>query len=178
MRVTISGPPGSGKTTVARLVAKALNLDLILTGQVFREQAKKAKMDVHKYNILAENDRSIDQKLDDEIIRLAMRSEDVLIEGRLSGHLFNKRGIPAFKICVNASVKVRAERIAGREKTTPASEMEKLSKRELSEKSRYMSFYSIDIDDMSVYDLVVDSTDLSAEKAAKIIVAEIGKLKR
>src|SRR5512136_2020135 len=135
MRVTISGPPGSGKTTVARVVAKTLDLKLILTGQVFREQAKRAKMDVHKYNNLAEKDRSIDEKLDNEIISLAMKSNNVLVEGRLAGHLFKRREISAFKVFVTAPARIRAERIANREATTADLEMEKLVKRELSEKS-------------------------------------------
>jgi cytidylate kinase/H/ACA ribonucleoprotein complex subunit 4 len=178
MRVTISGPPGSGKTTVARVVAKTLGLKLILTGQVFREQAKQAKMDVHKYNNLAEKDRSIDEKLDDEIIHLAMKSDNVLVEGRLAGHLFKRRNIPAFRVCVTAPARIRAERIANREKTTAEREMEKIIKRELSEKSRYLSFYDIDIEDMSVYDLVVDSSDISANDAAEIVAAEIRKMQR
>jgi len=178
MRVTISGPPGSGKTTVARAVAKALDLDLILTGQVFRRQAKQAKMDVLKYNRLAEKDRSIDEKLDDEIIRLAMASENVLVEGRLAGHLFMRKNISAFKVCVTALARVRAERIANRENTTAEREMEKLTNREISEKSRYLSFYGIDIEDMSVYDLVVDSSDLSANDAAEIVATEIRKAQR
>jgi len=178
MRVTISGPPGSGKTTVARAVAKKLGLNLILTGQVFREQAKQARMDVLSYNNLAEKDRSIDEKLDDEIIRLAMKSDNVLVEGRLAGHLFQRRNIPAFRVCVTATVRIRAERIASREGTTAEREMEKLIKREISEKGRYLSFYGIDIEDISVFDLVVDSGDISANEVAEFVAAEVRKMQR
>jgi predicted cytidylate kinase len=107
-----------------------------------------------------------------------MKSGNVLVEGRLAGHLFKRKNIPAFRVCVTAPARVRAGRIADREKTTAEREMEKLIKRELSEKSRYMSFYGIDIEDTSVYDLVVDSGDISANDAAEIVAAEIRKMQR
>lgn len=178
MRVSISGPPGSGKSTMARLVAKSLKLRLIMTGKVFRSQARQAGMDVHKYNQLAEKDKAIDEKLDDEILRLAQQSDKVLVEGRLAGHLLHMKNIPSFKVYVTASGKIRAERIAKREKTKPEYESQTMAKRESSEKSRYKDFYGIDISDMSIYDLVVDTSDLTAEEAAKIVVDEIGKMRR
>jgi len=175
MRVSISGPPGSGKTTIASIVSKSLRLKLILTGQVFREQAKSAGMDVHRYNNLAEKDKSIDEKLDAEILRLAKASENVLVEGRLAGHVLHSNKVPAFKVFVNAPARVRAERIAKREGTKWEHEMEKLAARELSEKKRYKVFYGIDVGDMSIYDLVIDSERITAEEAAKIVIDEVGK---
>ena len=178
MRVSISGPPGSGKTTVATLVSRSLRLDMILTGQVFREQARKAGMDVHSYNNLAENDKSIDEALDNEILRLAKESEKVLVEGRLAGHILHGNGVPAFKVFVTASAQVRAKRIAKRESTKWEHEMEKLAKRELSEKKRYKVFYGIDVEDMSIYDLVIDSAEITAEEAAEIVVSEVRKMQK
>ena len=39
MRITISGPPGSGKTTVCGKLSEELGLKAIVFGQVFRELA-------------------------------------------------------------------------------------------------------------------------------------------
>jgi len=178
MRISISGPPGSGKTTVATLVSKSLKLKLILTGQVFREQARKAGVDVHKYNIMAEKDKSIDEKLDAEILRLARKSGDVLVEGRLAGHILHGNKVPAFKVFITAPAHIRAKRIAKRESSKWEREMEKLSSRELSEKRRYRDFYGIDVEDMSIYDLVIDSADITAEEAARAVIDEIGKMRK
>ena len=46
MRISISGPPGSGKTTVCMLVAGELGYDYVLVGQVFRQMALERKMDL------------------------------------------------------------------------------------------------------------------------------------
>ncbi|MEM4264317.1 MAG: AAA family ATPase [Thermoplasmata archaeon] len=177
MRITISGPPGSGKTTVAREVARTLGLELILTGKIFRKQAEKAGMNVIEYNRLAEKDATIDKKLDDEIIKIAKEKDDIVVEGRLAGQLLGRNGIESLKVFVTAPLKTRAERIARREKTKPEDELERLKSREESEKRRYSEFYGIDIDDISVYDLVIDSTDISAHEVSEIILREIGKMR-
>ncbi len=39
MRITISGPPGSGKTTVCSKLSEALGLEAVVFGKIFREFA-------------------------------------------------------------------------------------------------------------------------------------------
>ena len=177
MRVTVSGPPGSGKTTVARLVAKRLGFELIATGKIFRNQAKEAGMDVHKYNELAERDATIDRDLDDKIVRIARSKDNIVLEGRLAGQLLNRNRIGAFRVFVTASIRTRAERIARRERTRPLDELKSLQSREESERRRYLEYYNIDIGDLSVYDLVVDSNDITAEECSDIILRELRKMK-
>ena len=47
MLITISGLPGSGKTTVARLVAATLGLEHVYAGNIFRRQAEEAGLTIH-----------------------------------------------------------------------------------------------------------------------------------
>ena len=60
MRMTISGPPGSGKTTAAIGVAKELDLELILTGKTFRAMAEERDLTLEDFRKLALEDSSID----------------------------------------------------------------------------------------------------------------------
>src|SRR2546426_12621800 len=113
MLVTISGLPGSGKTTVARLVAEALGLEHVYAGDIFRKQAEAHGLSLEEYLRQAETDPSIDRELDDQMRRRAERDNAVL-EGRLSGYVADQAGMPALRVFLDASEPVRAERIAGR----------------------------------------------------------------
>ena len=49
MLITISGLPGSGTTTVSRLVASALHLDRVPGGEVFRQLAAESGMSLAEF---------------------------------------------------------------------------------------------------------------------------------
>jgi chloramphenicol 3-O-phosphotransferase len=49
--------------------------------------------------------------------------------------------------------------------------MQANQERERSERHRYLTYYGIDLDDRTIYDLVVDSTSASPEEIAKSILA-------
>src|SRR5437016_13195603 len=78
---TISGLPGSGKTTVARLVAQELGLEHVYAGDLFRRQGEAAGLTLEEYARRAETDLSIDRRLDDAM-RARARRGHVVAGGR------------------------------------------------------------------------------------------------
>ena len=60
MIIIISGPPGSGKTTVARILSKMLDFPLISSGDIFRSLSKEYGMDLEDFSLFAEKNPEID----------------------------------------------------------------------------------------------------------------------
>lgn len=174
MRITISGPPGSGKTTVAKILSKKLGYKLISGGDIFRDMAKEHNMDLVEFSKYAENNWDVDREIDRRLIELAKENDNIILDSRLSGWLAYLNRIPAFKVYVNASLPVRIERIWRREGGSFEKVKEETVYREESEKLRYKKIYNIDFDDLSIYDLIVDSDNLTPEEITKIIMEESG----
>ena len=170
MRVAVSGPPGSGKTTVAALVAQRLGYELVLVGQIFRKMAEERGVSLYIFGSLAEEDETIDKELDARTIDAARLRDDVVLEGRLTSALLRKEGIDALTVYIDAPEEVRAERIAGREGKDPRAVLEEMRTRERSERKRYRAYYGIDPNECQSYDLRLNSAELSPEQLADIIV--------
>jgi cytidylate kinase len=64
MRITISGLPGSGTTSLARYISSKGEYDLISAGELFRTIAKERGIDIVQLGKIAENDLSIDALID------------------------------------------------------------------------------------------------------------------
>jgi len=155
MRITISGLPGSGTTTVAKLLSTELSLELISAGEMFRQIAEEKKLQLEQFNKLAENNDDFDRQIDARQGEEAMKRENVIVEGRLSGFFVPDADL---KIWLKAPVEIRARRIAGREKIAYEEALSAVKSRERSENKRYKEYYGINLDDLSIYDLVIDSS--------------------
>jgi len=175
MRIAISGPPGSGKTTVCTLVAKTMDCESLLVGQIFRQMALERKVSLDTFGRLAEEDETIDRDLDKRMVTIAGSKKDIVLEGRLTGALLKARNISVFSVYVDASEEIRAKRIAGREQKPVDLVTKEMRKRERSERKRYLAYYGIDMSNRSIYDLWIDSGNKTAEEIASIVVAEARK---
>jgi len=173
MRITISGPPGSGKTTVAKLLSEKMEYPLICGGDIFRNMAKERNMDIIEFSKYAEEHREIDREVDRRILEKAKKMENVIIDSRLSGWLMHLNDIPAYKVYVDASLDVRIQRIWKREDGDIRKIKEKVIMREESEKKRYMEIYGIDFEDLSIYDKIIQSDSLSPEEIVQEIIGAI-----
>lgn len=175
MRIAISGPPGSGKSTICTLVAKRLDYDYILVGQIFRQMAGERRLDLETFGRLAEEDETIDKELDERMLALAKANDNIVLEGRLSGPILKVRKVPVFAAYIYATEQVRAERIAQREGKDLQLVLREMRLRERSEKKRYLAYYGIDPSDRSIYDLWLDSSNTPADKIADMIIEKARK---
>ncbi|MDW5563340.1 MAG: AAA family ATPase [Methanomassiliicoccus sp.] len=169
MRITISGPPGSGKTTACRLVAERLHLRVVISGDIFRQLAKESSMSLATFGSMCESDPDVDRRLDERMVEIARSGDDLLLEGRLTAHMLTMHGIPAFRVYMGADLEVRAARVVEREGGTQAQRKQEIVEREKCEARRYRAYYDIDINDRNIYDLVIDTTDKTPEQVSELI---------
>jgi cytidylate kinase len=169
--LTVSGPPGSGKSTAGRMVAARRGLEYISAGDRFRAEAARRGLDLAAFSRLAEQDDSIDRSLDDQMVALARPGR--LLDGRIQGALLRRRGIPVRDILVTAREEVRVQRLAERDHQALDVARDLTRGREASERRRYLRYYGIEVD-REPSDLTVDSSDRTAEEVVGLILEFLG----
>ncbi len=165
MIITIGGPIGSGKTTVAKAIADKFGFTHISAGVVFREMADEKGITLEEFSKLAEENHEFDRELDKRQIELAKKAENAVIDGRLSGWLIDAD----LKVWLKASLETRAKRVSGRDDKDYGKALEDVRARGDSELTRYKEIYDIDLRDLAPYDIVINTANFSAEEVAGIM---------
>ncbi|HLD01111.1 MAG TPA: (d)CMP kinase [Candidatus Nanoarchaeia archaeon] len=171
MIITISGTPGSGKSTAGKYLAQKLNWAHYSTGGYMRQMALDRGISLQELGDIAKTDKSIDQELDDWQRKIGKEKDHFVIDGRLSFHFIPN----SIKIFFDADPIVRAQRIlADNRKEESASSLNQMvadmKRRERVEQERYEKYYSINPYDKSKYDLVIDTTNLTPEEVVSKVV--------
>ena len=172
MLITISGPPGSGKSTLSKRLSTQLGLELISMGDIFRKMAEDRCMSLEEFGVLAKSNDEIDRKLDESQKKIAKEKDNIILEGRLSGFLVDAD----LKIWLKTSLETRAERIAKRENKTVSFALDETSERARCEAERYLNYYDIDVSDLSVYDLIIDSGKWNPDEITEIVTKAVSYL--
>lgn len=174
--VTITGDLGSGKSTVAGLLAREWGARRYSTGAAMRELAARMGFSLIELGRRAETDPSIDEKIDSVFRELGSSPEDLVVDSRMAWHFLPT----SLKIRLTVAPEIAAERVfndrervpeADRALKSPAEVYGSLVARRASECRRYKAYYGVDVEDNANYDAVIDTTALAPAEVMRQIVA-------
>ena len=168
MLITVSGPAGSGKSTLAASLADALDYDHVSGGDIFRSLAEERDMTPLELNRAAEDDDQIDRDLDRRLRDIAAERDEVVLESRLAGRMAGEHA--DIKLWLTAPLDVRADRIAQRENKPFDQARTETEERSRSEAQRYAEYYDIDFEDLSIYDLTVNTARWDPQGTLSIVL--------
>lgn len=175
--ITISGPPGSGTSTVSRNVAESLDYSRFSSGDFMRNLARERGISLQKLTHEAENNPEIDRKIDAKVQNLADANE-LVVDSRLAFHFIPE----SFAVYLEVKFDNAAKRIfndkderkeQGEKEADSIEETKKqIVQRLESERKRYKELYSIDHTNHTHYDLVIRTDDKTVETITNIIIRE------
>jgi cytidylate kinase len=168
--ITVSGPHGTGKSTYAKALAEALGLRYVCAGDLFRELARERKMTLEDFSRLAAEDPNID-KLIDERTKEEARKGGAVIDAQLGAWMV--KDLATVKLLLVAPDTVRFKRVAERDRTTISEAEKETLLRESIQKDRYKKYYGVDVDDLTIYDLKIDTGLHSIERTKSIVIDEV-----
>jgi cytidylate kinase len=163
--IAIGGPHGSGKSSVAERLAKELEMNYVSAGQVFRQMAHERGYSLREFSKIVIEEPQVDREIDLRTKELGSQ-DNTIVDAQLAAY-FTPDDIP-LKICITASFDIRCERIAKRENISTENARAETSIRESAEKKRFHDLYQINVDDLSVYDIVINNDRLSLEETYQL----------
>ncbi len=178
MIISITGLPGSGKTTVRNALAEQLGFKRYSMGDVFGKLALKHNMTIGEFNSFAIGKPEIDHEVDNYQTEIAAQEDNFIIDGRLSWHFIPQ----SFKVFLDVDLAEAAKRIFAAKQADPtsrqdepnyasASEVEAAIRSRLEvDSTRYQGLYGVDYLNRSNYDLVIDTTKIPANEVVSLIL--------
>lgn len=167
MIITVSGLHGTGKSTYAAHLAKALGYRHLSAGLLFRKLAKEKGLSLEEFGELALKDPGIDRIVDNETMKEAEKG-NVVVDGQLAGWVLKE--IADLRIYLTAPDNVRLERIAKRDQMGMEEARKQTRLRETVQSERYRKHYGLRVEDRSIYHLTIDTNLLTMEETAKILL--------
>jgi len=171
--VTIGGPHGTGKSTYAKMIAKELRLRYVSAGQLFRDLAREKGISLEELSKQAANSPEIDNLIDERSAAEAAKG-GVVIEGQLAAWM--AKDLARVRIYLKAPDEVRITRIAHRDHLDYEVARRQTMERERIQRDRYKRYYGIDIDDLSLYNIVIETGNRPIESTSSELMSRINEI--
>jgi cytidylate kinase len=171
--ITLSGKPGSGKSSTADRVAELLGYSRHSSGDMVRKVLAKKKMTLEEYNEKAETDHDLDDKVDEQLRNLRSK-KDIVVDSRLGFYWIPE----SFKVYLDLDLDTATARIfkdavsnssrksAGTSSTSLSEVSRQVRGRMEAEQSRFRTLYSIDPYSKQHFDLIINTSRHDAQSVA------------
>lgn len=171
--ITISGKPGSGKSSTADKVAELLGYTRYSSGDVVRNLLSREHLTLAQYNEQAESDHALDEKID-LFLRNLRTKNDVVIDSRLGFYWIPE----SFKVYLDLDIQVATVRIfkdamsnnmrtKGGELANSLDVVARQTKGRMeTEQRRFKNLYGVDPYNSEHFDLVIDTSRHSPQTVA------------
>ena len=167
MIITLTGLPGSGKTSVAKGLSKHLHIKYLPLGNYFRKIAKREKISVLELTKRGDLVNYIDKYQ----LKLARKYKNVIIDSRMGAYLFKKRA--KYRIYLHAPLKVRVKRISNRDSESYKGALKETLSRERQELNHYTKHYGTNYQNKKLYNIIISTEHTTVEEAVKKILRKI-----
>ncbi len=174
--ITISGKPGSGKSSTADTISELLGYTRHSSGDLVRAVLARKGLTLAEYNAKAETDHTLDDEVD-EMLRNLRNKHDIIVDSRLGFYWIPE----SFKVYLDLDIDVATARIfkdamqnAGRRDTGEgisglADVAVQVKKRMENEQRRFRAMYHVDPYDLAHFDLIIDTSRHNPQTVALTI---------
>jgi cytidylate kinase len=163
--VTVDGPSGSGKGTLAEEIADRLEIKHFSAGDVFRSIAEDRG--ISHVELAEKAGKEVDLEVDRRTLQRALK-ESCVVEGRLPSWVLGDYS--DLKIYLTADEEERARRVAGRENIDRETALEEeIRQRDNENNRRYEDYYGIDTSKREIYDVIFDNTKLNLNEQNQLV---------
>ncbi len=176
--ISICGELASGKGIVSEILMEKLGFTVYRNGDYFRMLGKQMGMDVTTFNIYVEGHPEIDRQIEYSATEYAKTHDNFVIDARLGWYAVPQ----SFKVYLKVDIDEAAKRAfydtkrkSSESFNTLEEQKEDMQKRYSLENERYYKLYNVRKEDESNYDIVIDTTNMTPEEVADLIIREYQK---
>jgi CMP/dCMP kinase len=171
--ITLSGKPGSGKSSTADKVAELLGYTRHSSGDMVRSILAKKHMTLEEYNTQALTDHDLDAEVDERLRELRGK-KDIVVDSRLGFYWIPE----SFKVYLDLDIEIATARIfkdtisnsmraaVESNSTSLGTVAQKVRERMLTEQSRFRQLYGIDPYEKSHFDFIIDTSRQNPQSVA------------
>ena len=172
VRITVSGHPGSGTSTLVKGLMTHFSWRSLNGGDVFREEARRRGMTLGAFGELCKNELEVDRSLDSQLQACMLESGAAeIVESRLAGWWAYKLGLPCIRLWLEVNDKERARRVASREGMSYDEALEANTQRAAVDGERFALLYDLLPEQPEPYTHVLEASTLNATEILERVVA-------